>query len=363
MLEAMSVVSVVGPTIVAVGALGGTVWNARRSRVDHDALETLKAELGEQRAEADARRAYEYEARKRTYELYEPLRIQLLESIGSAWRQMTDILIPPLQRQTSASSSGYVVKATVYYLLSPIVLCRMIERRLTLVDLALDQQVHVEYALVQAVYHTLADDAFISTLAPALPYTPYVQGWRELRVVCPQQFRRQGLPPGRCDTALDALHITRAEGVDTLMSFGEFERVFDAVVPTDVKSGPGAARDLFDDFAPATQPVLWRTMVIQAMLYWCIQQTVWDGRLPGHGDIAGAFAESQICRELCGRLESYPEPSAQESFGTTARVAATYFASRVSPSLERVNRLARASGRATGETTGTPRRSRPRELL
>jgi hypothetical protein len=334
---------VIGPTIVAVGALAGTVWNARRSRLDRDGLEALKAELGEQKAEADARRAYEYEARKRTYEIYEPLRIQLLDAIGSALRQMTDILIPPPHRQTSASSDGYVVKATTYYLLSPIVLCRMVERRLTLVDLALDRQVHVEYALAQAVYHTLADDAFIARLAPELPYTPYVQGWRERRAICPQQFRRQGLPPGRCDTALDSLHITRAEGVDTLMSFGEFERVFDGVISTDVKSGPGAARDLFDDFAPATRPVLWRIMVIQSLLYWCIQQAVWDGQLPAPDHVAGTFAQSSVFRDLSARVESYGHGAPAESFDTTARVAADYFASRVAPSLERVDRLGRAS--------------------
>jgi hypothetical protein len=172
-----------------------------------------------------------------------------------------------------------VVKATTYYLLSPIVLCRMVERRLTLVDLALDRQVHVEYALVQAVYHT------------------------------------------------------RAEGVDTLTSFGEFERVLDGVVPTDVKSGPGAARDLFDDFTPATRPVLWRLMVIQSMLYWCIQQVVWDGQLPGAEDVAGTFAQSSVFRDLSARVESYGDGPPAESFGTTVRAAAAYFASRVAPSL------------------------------
>jgi len=53
----------------------GTLWG-RKNQKD---LETLKSELADERAESDARRDYEYDARKRLYEECEPLLFQLIE--------------------------------------------------------------------------------------------------------------------------------------------------------------------------------------------------------------------------------------------------------------------------------------------
>lgn len=77
------------------------------------------------------------------------------------------------------------------------------------------------------------------------------------------------------------MHVTRSEGVETLTSFGEFEPLLDGLDVDDVRSGMGAARDLFLEFDPATRPVLWRVLVIQVLLYWCYQQTVFGACATG----------------------------------------------------------------------------------
>jgi len=220
----------------------------------------LTASLGEQRAESDARRSYEYEARKRLYNVYEPLRVRLLDCTDNAVRQIVDLVGRPGPGRPGYSSAEYRLKATIYYLLAPLVVSRMIERRLTLVDLGLDARIHTEFMLAQAICRSLSDEFRVAQIDPMLPYSPYVQGWREKRRECPQRFRRQGLPLGRLNTALDELLVIRPEGVETLTTFGEFEPLLASLDDDDMRSGPGAARDLFFEFDPVTRPVLWRVL-------------------------------------------------------------------------------------------------------
>src|SRR6266581_820085 len=89
----------------------------------------------------------------------------------------------------------------------------------------------------------------------------------------------------RLNTALDALLVSRPEGVETLTTFGEFEPLLAGLDSGDMRSGPGAARDLFFEFDPVTRPVLWRVLVIQVLLYWCYQKVVFGEGLPDPADL------------------------------------------------------------------------------
>jgi len=250
-----------------------------------------------------------------------------------------DMVGRPSRGQTTESSPEYRLKATIYYLLAPLVVARMIERRLTLVDIGLSERIHTEFVLAQAVCRSLADEGCAAQLDPELPYSPYVEGWREKRLACPQRFRRQGLPLGRLNTALDVLHVTRPEGVETLTSFGEFEPLLDGLDVADVRSGPGSARDLFLEFDPAACPVLWRVLVIQVLLYWSYQETVFGGGLPDLANLEQAFTASEMYARLLMALQSRPDAHSFESLAITTNVAVAYFFDRVAPVLRRVQRL------------------------
>jgi hypothetical protein len=219
----------------------------------------------------------------------------------------------------------------------------MIERRLTLVDLGLDERIHTEFVLSQVICRSLADEFLAAELAPHLPYSPYVQGWREKRQEFPQRFRRQGLPFGRLNTALDVLHVNRPEGAETLTTFGEFEPLLRELDADDVRSGLGAARDLFFEFDPVTRPVLWRVLVIQVLLYWCFQKVVFGEGLPDLKDLEHAFAASDLHATLLVALQSRPDAAAAESLDTTASAAVSYFTDRLAPALRRVQLLAAAN--------------------
>jgi hypothetical protein len=215
----------------------------------------------------------------------------------------------------------------------------MIERRLTLVDLGLDERIHTEFVLAQAIFRSLADEFLAAGLDPLLPYSPYVQGWREKREECPQRFRRQGLPVGRLNTAVDMLNVSRPGGEETLTTFGEFEPLLLDLDPADVRSGPGAARDLFAGFDPVTRPVLWRVLVIQVLLYWCYQSVVFGQPLPSPDRLGDAFAASGMHARLLAALQSRPDASTAADLDTTVKVAVSYFADRLTPALQRVQAL------------------------
>lgn len=332
----MFVVAVVVAVIGAVSGIAGTVISVR----SQNRVTRLSSLLAEQRAESDARRAYEYEARKRLYEVYEPLRVRMLDCTDNAVAEIIALIGRPGPGHPGSSSAEYRVKAAAYYLLAPLVVARMIERRLTLVDLSLDKRIYTEFVLAQLICRSLSDEFTVAQLSPQLPYSPYVQGWREKREECPQRFRRQGLPLGRLNTALDFLHITRPGDIDTLTSFGEFEPKFDELDRTDLRTGPGAARDLFLDFDPATRPVLWRVLVTQALLYWCYQKVVFGEELPELADLWQAFIASSIYSKLQAALESRTEHPRTDDLEATTSAAAAYTIERLTPALRRVRLLA-----------------------
>jgi hypothetical protein len=88
MADSTSVIALVVALIGASSSIAVALFAARaRQRVAR-----LSASLREKGAEADARRSYEYEARKRLYHVYEPLRVRLLDCTDNAVRQIVDLV-------------------------------------------------------------------------------------------------------------------------------------------------------------------------------------------------------------------------------------------------------------------------------
>jgi hypothetical protein len=204
------------------------------------------------------------------YSIYEPLRFQLIDAAGNALRRISEISMmspPKTQEDEPMITAGYHLKGTIYFLLAPLAFVRLFDRHLTLIDLQLEPEITAEYNVAKTLYRAMADDELLARVPPAVDYTPYVADWRELRKRNPCRYRRQGLPMGRLDNAVDALLETGPDGVERLATFNTFEERFERVDPSDVRSGLGAARDLFDDFSIESRPVLWRVLVTQVLLY------------------------------------------------------------------------------------------------
>jgi hypothetical protein len=255
----------------------------------------LTAEEARQQAELNARRDYEYEARKRLYTAYEPLRFHMVDAAEAAIARIKT-LFESARKGTliGDTSRGYYLKATIYHLLAPCAIVRLMERNLTLVDLRLIPRIYAEYTLGKALVRAFTDDVFLAELSPALEYSPYVDEWREKRMANPQTFRRQGLPIGRLDNSLDALIVSRsADGqeIETLISFGEFEKLFDSTPEGDVSGSIGAPRDLFSQFHPYTEPVLWRILMTQMVIYTALLEFTDQEPSLESGALIGMLAE------------------------------------------------------------------------
>jgi hypothetical protein len=168
------------------------------------------------------------------------------------------------------SKNSYYLKSTIYKLLVPVAIFKLINNRLTLVDLQLDPRIYSQYYLAKLLYLAYTQDFIFAHLSPPLSYDPYHQEWPDLRKTNPRIYYRQGFPAGRIDNALDTLITSDSSGASRVLSFGHFEKMLDKIVDSDVKSPLGVAKDMFFSFHPQKRPVLWRILICHAHIYDCV---------------------------------------------------------------------------------------------
>ena len=232
-------------------------------------LEAFRAELAEQKAESDAMRDYRYEARKRLYQEIEPLFFQLVEASEEALHRTYSLArtarCGDLRGEDGwLSREGYYAISTMYKLMLPAAIVRLIRERLTSVDLAVDQDINAQYTLAKSLYVSFTDDFVFAAAEPALPYDPNRKDWREKRAADPEKYSRQGVPLGHLDNAADAL-IRRA-GPGQWLSFGEFYAQYRNKSPELYERFDPVASVVLH-FHPRTRPVFWRMLVAQAHIH------------------------------------------------------------------------------------------------
>jgi len=262
-----AIISSVVSLLVAGGSLAWTHRNEAR-------LEQLRDEIAGKAAARNARLEYEFDARKRLYEVCGPLLFQLSELgerafgriIGLARTAANGDLEPP--KSWLGHGHGYYSLSTYYWLIAPLSIGKLLQRKLTHVDLSLDPAVHWQYELLRCLGDSFTDHFEIAGSETSyikldkedwIPYQPY-QTSEAL----------QGIPRGVLDNAASVLITKDADGTERVMEFREFE-------DWRTRKTKSAVREAFDDidylfagFHPRTRPVLWRILVAQAHLYGAI---------------------------------------------------------------------------------------------
>ena len=156
--------------------------------------------------------------------------------------------------------------ATVYEILAPAALVRMLDRNLTLADMHLEPQVSVEYGLMKVAYRVLADSSSIASI-----YTE-VSGGDHVDI------RDEELQSCQVDEAADALIGSMPNDFQTgaatdlpgsLLTFSQFRTVLANIDVRHDKPGLSSIIALLDDFTPARRPVFWSALVTQVLLYGC----------------------------------------------------------------------------------------------
>jgi hypothetical protein len=157
---------------------------------------------------------------------------------------------------------------------------KILQRRLTTVDLELDHSINIQYSLAKNLYYTFSSALDLARSEPSIPYDPDQIGPEftnmaeseriESRTKHPERYWLQGLKVGKLDTLTENLIISDGSTNSRIKSFGEFEREFF------VKGSPHRTPEnnefeifftLFSYFHPKTRPVLWRVLITQAYLY------------------------------------------------------------------------------------------------
>jgi hypothetical protein len=270
-------ISIIVAIVAALSSLvvaGISYLSARKNT--HD-LESLKADLAEKQAEKNARRDYEYEARKRLYQQYEPLLFQLVELSESALGRISGFARSARQNNLGPDHPGwltpgnyyydYYMASTIYRLLAPFAIIKLIQRLLTLVDLTVDPHINNQYSLAKWLYLSFTEDFALARRTPELEYDPNDEEWREKRERNPKKYYRQGVFAGVLDNAVETLIVSDSNGIMRCMSFGEFERIYKGDTKFD------AFIELFQNFHPKMRPVLWRILIDQAHIYKALLRT------------------------------------------------------------------------------------------
>jgi hypothetical protein len=275
--------------IAAGSAILIGVWNTVRV----GRLERMRSELAREETAMKAKVDYEYDARRRLYERFEPALFQLLELAEFAVERIQELtnariwseLIPaedePSTPRPRMVKPTYAAVATVYGLFAPLVVVRHMSRQLTLVDLSLEARIQLQYFLAARLYGSFKDDFQLAAIDPAIPYDPRNPNWRRLRHSDPARYWWQGLTMGRLEGILDLLTVPdESASGGRLASFGEFEVLWhDSVANEDERRCKtlAVASNALLNFRPQERPVFWRVLIAQARLYQALVRTRADG--------------------------------------------------------------------------------------
>jgi len=326
--------AIVVAVVAACASIGAAVVTQILGRRTSKSLAQLSARLAEEAKAGDARIDYEYEAKKRLYEECEPLLFQTIELAETARARIKSLARTAKSKHIRSDGSGwldergYYFTSTAYQLLAPMTSLKILQRRLTAIDLSLEPRIRLQYEMLKLLFISFASDFELAACSPELLYEPDrtdddQPDRDELLLRDPAAFARQGLYRGTLDVVVEALVHSKDRpndgapvGGERCKSFGEFLKEFEDEEST-IHSIVPYLDEVFTGFHPQRKPVLWRVLVSQALLY--------DEFLEPHG------ADRTDATQLEWRDESDDGAPADDAVG----VASEYVRVR----LERVRKL------------------------
>jgi hypothetical protein len=297
-------------------------------------LEQLKAGLEEKKSEKDARRDYEYEARKRLYQECEPLLFELYELSENALHRIYSLARSARKGNLGLTGSwldspGYYMASTIYNLLAPIAVYKLIQRRLTFVDLTVEPHIRSQYILAKLIAVSFTDDFDFARCTPQRPYSPNDHAWQALRKTDPAQYWKQGIPLGRLDVAAEGLILQESSGSLRLRSFGEFETEYHDKKST-IGTGFSSVTDMFLGFHPKFRPCLWRMLITQAHIYEALLKISQGG---GAEPVIALSPIPQNRRNLFEWRQKAVDATDEDVLVEPFSVAAEYLKMRIGPQL------------------------------
>lgn len=240
--------------VAAVFTFRFTIIQNRELNKQNRHIEELKNSLAIQKDEAAALRDYEYDARKRLYQEFEPILFQFIELSESAYYRILGLVTwcKNGRLKDIFSRNDYTMRRTLYDLFAPIAAFTILRNRLTLVDIELVPRIRFQYTVGKIIFQTFSDDMQFSEIEPPVPY-PWVGNWKK--------YTREGLSIRSIENIATSFVIDNPGGSSRVMSLGEF----DASIKSSAYEEKAVKR--FLNFNPRCKPVLWRILLAQVHLY------------------------------------------------------------------------------------------------
>jgi hypothetical protein len=258
--------SVIAAAASLTGALITAILGQRIKKRNDERLEKLKDELIEARSEREAQRDYRYDAVKRLYTDLQPLLFQLSELCDSAYMHARGLARTGRNGKLGKGpdswvGEGYYLISTAYRLLVPVSLMQLMQRRLTLVDLSVDDALKEQYRFARALAGAWIAGFDVAAKEPPLEYRPHDRDAPD---------RLQHLYAGQLETAAGCLLVRDPDNGLRPRTYSELEAAYR---DGDAREAFAPAVALFEGFHPRTHPVLWRTIVVQVHLHRAIART------------------------------------------------------------------------------------------
>lgn len=240
-------------------------------------IEQLKFKFQEKLSEKNARRDYEYEARKKLYQEYEPIFFKLSEDSESLLSRIYGLVRSTKDGKLTPqkgwlSGDDYYLRSTIYKVFAPLASYRIMKENINSVDLRLDQDISIQYILAKIMYRIYSSDFEFARCEPQIDYNATNSSmYSELGNDNPQKFWRQGMAAGNLDQFIETIIIKDSNKKKRIMDFGEFNE--------ELENPESVLRKRFDymsylflKFHPETRPVLWRMVITQAALCYILSK-------------------------------------------------------------------------------------------
>lgn len=221
--------------------------------------------LEKQQREDDARLSYEYEARKRVYSELGPLLFTLVEACEEAHERIRGIARSSREGRLVAGNknrlrpeSDYLI-STIYRLLAPIAVLRLVQQRLTLVDLSVEPTIQRIYTFAKMLRRSWSDGHDLARLR-GLAYAPQSNGSAPLAA-------RQHINLQAVDALADFLLAdTGPNKPGEVIRYSTFITKYQAIEVNALKTACRPFEKLLADFHPERRPVLWQLLATQDLI-------------------------------------------------------------------------------------------------
>ena len=168
--------------IIAAAIAGGvSLFSVLLTKRNATKLAEIQNSLEIKKDEEAAKREYQFEARKRLYNKCEPLLFQLGELSESALFRIYALAKNAKQGNLGPNSRHYLshdhyfIRSTIYRLLAPMAIYKLLQNQLTMVDLQLVPRMNIQYQLTKILYYTFSSAEDLADSYPSAEYDPHFE--------------------------------------------------------------------------------------------------------------------------------------------------------------------------------------------